>query len=382
VEVASLVGPDADAHSFEPSPADARRLKDARVIVVNGLGFEGWIDRLVRASGTKASVIVASRGVKPIGEKARHGHGHGHGHEHEVDPHAWQDVANAKLYVANIRDGLVKADPQGRAVYEANAARYLTRLDELDREVRAGDLGHSGGPARGDRHARCLRLFRPRLWADLHGAQGISTGKDPNAADIARIVRQIKARKIPAVFLENVSDKRLAERIAAESGAKMAESFIRTRSRRRAARPRRIRDDAGEPGGLPGGAGGVDPARRLQRDGTCIPECPALARRTLDLSHRGPVIRDLTVPEGEIALRPARLRRRRRLGRWLRRLYGTALIAWTLGLVAATSGLLHNAGARSNAVTPASPNPGDVVVPLPLPALPVWSERFREPAPR
>ena len=107
-----------------------------------------------------------------------------------------------------------------------------------------------------------------------------------------------------------------------------------------------------------------------------------MARRTLDLSHRGPVIRDLTVPEGEIALRPARRRRRRRLGRWLRRLYGTALIAWTLGLVAATSGLLHNAGARSNAVTPASPNPGDVVVPLPLPALPVWSERFREPAPR
>ncbi len=107
-----------------------------------------------------------------------------------------------------------------------------------------------------------------------------------------------------------------------------------------------------------------------------------MARPTLDLSHRGPVIRDLTVPEEEIALRPGRLRSPRRLGRWLRRLYGTALVAWTLGLLAATSGLLHNAGARSNAVTPAAPNPGDIVVPLPLPALPVWADRFREPGPR
>jgi zinc/manganese transport system substrate-binding protein len=219
VEVASLVGPDADAHSFEPSPADARRLKDARVAVVNGLGFEGWVDRLVRASGTKATIVVASRGVKPIGDKARHGHGHAH--DHEVDPHAWQDVANAKLYVANIRESLVKADPEGRAVYEANAARYLTRLDELDREVRAGISAIPAGRREVIATHDAFAYFGRAYGLTFTAPQGISTGKDPNAADIARIVRQIKARKIPAVFLENVSDKRLAERIAAESGAKM-----------------------------------------------------------------------------------------------------------------------------------------------------------------
>ena len=219
VQVASLVGPDADAHSFEPSPADARRLKDARVIVVNGLGFEGWSDRLVRASGTKASVIVASRGVKPIGEKARHEHGHGHGHE--VDPHAWQDVANAKLYVANIRDGLATADPEGRAVYEANAARYLARLDELDRDIRAGVAALPAARREVIATHDAFAYFSRAYGMTFTAPQGISTGRDPNAADVARIVRQIKARKIPAVFLENVSDKRLAERIAAESGAKI-----------------------------------------------------------------------------------------------------------------------------------------------------------------
>jgi hypothetical protein len=114
-----------------------------------------------------------------------------------------------------------------------------------------------------------------------------------------------------------------------------------------------------------------------------LSECPALARQIERLSQHGPVIRDLTVPEEERALRPGSLRRPRRLGRWLRRLYGTALVAWTLGLAVATSGLLHNGGARSNGAAPElSVASGDVVVPLPEPALPVWAERFREAGPR
>jgi hypothetical protein len=106
-----------------------------------------------------------------------------------------------------------------------------------------------------------------------------------------------------------------------------------------------------------------------------------LARRTDILFQRGPVIRDLTVPEEEVLLRPARLRQPRRIGRWIRRLYGTALLAWTLGLAVATSGLLHNGGARSSA-PPEVAGPGEVVVPLPEPALPVWADRFREVGPR
>jgi zinc/manganese transport system substrate-binding protein len=217
VEVASLVGPDADAHSFQPSPADARRIKEAKLIVVNGLGFEGWIDRLLRASGSKAPVLVASAGVKPIKEKG----GHDHKHDHDADPHAWQDVANAKLYVASIRDGLAKADPEGRAAYEANAARYTAKLDELERDIRAGIAAIP--PARREVITThdAFGYFGRTYGLTFTAPQGVSTDSEATAADVARIIRQVKARKIPAVFLENVSDRRLADRIAAESGAKV-----------------------------------------------------------------------------------------------------------------------------------------------------------------
>ena len=106
--------------STQPTPGDAKTLAEAKVVFANGLGFEGWIDRLVKASGSKAAMIVATKDVKP--RKAEDAHGHGHG---DADPHSWQSVANAKLYVANIRDGLVAADPAGKDAYEANAAAYL-----------------------------------------------------------------------------------------------------------------------------------------------------------------------------------------------------------------------------------------------------------------
>ncbi len=215
VEVASLVGPDSDVHAFQPSPSDARRLRDAQVIVVNGLGLEGWIDRLVRASGAKTQPIVASAGVKPLREEGGHGHGH------DVDPHAWQDVANAKIYVANIRDGLAKADPAGRATYEANAASYIARLDGLDGEIRAGVAALP--PARREVITThdALRYFGKAYGLTFTAPQGVSTDSEATASDVARIIRQIKARKIRAVFLENVSDRRLADRIAAEGGAKI-----------------------------------------------------------------------------------------------------------------------------------------------------------------
>src|SRR5262249_45288695 len=128
IDVASLVAPNGDAHAYAPSPADAKRLADAKLVLVNGLGFEGWIDRLVKASGSKAQVTVATNGIKPRQMKDDDGHDH-------TDPHAWQSVANAKIYVANIRDALVSTDPARKATYEANAAAYLARLDALDQEI-------------------------------------------------------------------------------------------------------------------------------------------------------------------------------------------------------------------------------------------------------
>lgn len=213
VAVSSLVGPDADAHSFQPSPADARRLKDARIIVVNGLGLEGWIDRLVRTSGSDAPVVLASTGVTPLKGRG--------GHDHDLDPHAWQDVGNAKLYVAAIRDGLSQADPEGRVIYEANAARYTGQLDALDRDIRAGIAAIA--PARREVITThdAFGYYGRAYGLTFTAPQGVSTDSEATAADVARIIRQVKARKVPAVFLENVSDRRLADRIAAESGARI-----------------------------------------------------------------------------------------------------------------------------------------------------------------
>src|SRR4029078_10156223 len=119
VEVASLVAPGADAHVYAPAPADAKKVADARIVFANGLGYEGWIARLVKASGTKAATVTVSSGVKP--RKAEDDHGHGHA---PTDPHARHSVGNVKIYVTNIRDGLAKADPSGTAFYAENANAY------------------------------------------------------------------------------------------------------------------------------------------------------------------------------------------------------------------------------------------------------------------
>ena len=133
VEVATLVGPNGNAHVYAPSPGDAKKVADAKLVFVNGLGFEGWLERLVKASGTKAPIVIATKGIKPLERAGEHDHDHDHG---RADPHAWQSVANAKIYVGNIRDALIAADPAGKAAYEANAAAYLAKLDALEREVR------------------------------------------------------------------------------------------------------------------------------------------------------------------------------------------------------------------------------------------------------
>jgi zinc/manganese transport system substrate-binding protein len=217
VEVASLVGPDADAHAFSPSPADANRIASANIIVVNGLGFEGWMDRLVKASGTKAPVVVASRGIAPIESEDEHG---GHG-RHRDDPHAWQSIANVRLYVANIRDGLIAADPPGRETYTANASRYLAELDRLEAEVKAAVARIPASRRRIITTHDAFGYFARAYGMTFIAPQGVSTDAEASAKDVARIIRQIRAEKIPAVFLENVSDPRLMDRIAKETGARI-----------------------------------------------------------------------------------------------------------------------------------------------------------------
>jgi zinc/manganese transport system substrate-binding protein len=209
VRVTTLVGPDGDVHVYTPAPADAKKIADAKLVIVNGLGLEGWLARLVQSSGSRAPVIVATKGITPL----RLGS--------EADPHAWQSVANAKIYVANIRDALVAADPARADAFRANAESYAAQLDELDREVRTAVARIPSERRKVISTHDAFGYFAAAYGIDFIAPLGVSTETEPSAREIAAIIRQVKADKIPAVFLENISDPRLVSRIAAETGARL-----------------------------------------------------------------------------------------------------------------------------------------------------------------
>src|SRR5258708_718016 len=213
VEVKSLVGPNGDAHVYQPTPNDAKTVSDAKLVFVNGLGFEGWMARLVKASGAKAAMITATKGVKP--RKMEEG-----GHS-EADPHAWQSVPNAKVYVTNIYDALVAADPAGKATYAANSAAYLAKLDALDVQVRAAVAAIPADRRKIITTHDAFGYFGAAYGVAFIAPQGVSTESEVSARDVAKIITQIKEQKIPAVFLENVTDERLLRRIGEESGARV-----------------------------------------------------------------------------------------------------------------------------------------------------------------
>ena len=215
-EVTTLVGPNSDAHVYAPAPADAKRVADAKVVITNGLGFEGWTSRLIKASGSKVAVVVATKGIKE--RKAAGGHGHGPG---AADPHAWQSVANAKVYVANIRDALIAADPAGKAAYDANTAAYLAKLEALDQEVKAAVAAIPADRRRMITNHDAFGYFQQAYGVEFIALQGVSTEAEPSARDVARIIVQVKKQKIPAVFLENITDPRLMDRISKETGARI-----------------------------------------------------------------------------------------------------------------------------------------------------------------
>jgi zinc/manganese transport system substrate-binding protein len=213
VAVSSLVGPDADVHVYSPAPADAKKIAAAQLVIVNGLGLEGWLDRLMGASGGKATRVVASKGIAPLrsGSAVHAG----------IDPHAWQSVADAKIYVSNIRDALIGADLDDAETYRGNAARYLAALDALDREVRQAVADIPPDRRRVISTHNAFAYFAATYGITFVAPQGVSTDTEPSARDVAAIIRQIRKEKIPAVFIENISDPRLIERIAAETGARI-----------------------------------------------------------------------------------------------------------------------------------------------------------------
>jgi len=209
VNVTTLVGPDGDAHVYAPTPADARKIADAKLVIVNGFGLEGWLPRLVQSAGGKASIVTATAGIAPLTLGS------------DADPHAWQSVANAKTYVGNIRDALVAADPASGQVFRANADAYLAKLDTLDGEVRAAVVQIPQTRRKVISTHRAFGYFAAAYGVEFIAPLGVSTESEASARDIAGIITQVRAAKIPAVFLENIADPRLMGRISAETGARV-----------------------------------------------------------------------------------------------------------------------------------------------------------------
>jgi zinc/manganese transport system substrate-binding protein len=223
VEVTSLVGPNSDAHVFDPTPADAKRLAAAKLVVVNGLGFEGWLNRLVKSSGYKGPVLTASKGVKTIPmEASDHGHSHGHKHSHVApDPHAWQSLLNARQYVENIRVALSAAMPAHSADFQARATDYLKQIDALEKSTLARIAAVPMERRRVITSHDAFGYFARAYKVTFYPLQGLSTASEPSAADIVRIVNEIKKNKVTAIFAENISDPRVLERVAKDTGAKI-----------------------------------------------------------------------------------------------------------------------------------------------------------------
>ncbi len=231
IELTTLVGPDGDAHVYEPKPADAVAMAGADVVLVNGLGFEGFLTRLIEASASEAAIVELAKGVETIGiregheesaDAEAHDHDAEHAHRHgEVDPHTFQSIANARIYVGNIVDAFCAADAAGCDAYRANAAAYVKQLDAAEAEVMAAISAIpeaqrviiTSHDAFGYfEHAYGLRFIAP---------EGISTDSEASAADVAALITQIREDKASAIFVENITNPRLVEQIAGETGLKI-----------------------------------------------------------------------------------------------------------------------------------------------------------------
>jgi zinc/manganese transport system substrate-binding protein len=254
IDVTTLVGPDGDTHVYRPTPAAAKAMSEANLIVVNGLGFEGWLDRLVEASGFDGSRLVATKGIRAISYEEGEAHdehskdehskdehskdehskdehskdehskdehhddhaGHNHG---AFDPHAWQSIANAEIYIDNITAALSKIDPDNASTFYQNHAAYITEIKRLDKQVRemVASLPQNRRTVVTSHDA--FQYFGRDYGLTFLAPQGLSTESEASAQDVASLIKQMRAKRISAVFIENITDPRLIKQIAKETGA-------------------------------------------------------------------------------------------------------------------------------------------------------------------
>jgi len=213
VAVSMLVGPDQDAHVFEPAPSDVKKIAQAKLVVINGLGFEGWIERLANAAAYHGVIAVASDGIQP-----RQRPGRGKNAALRPDPHAWQDPVNVMTYTRNIVSALSKVDPAGSEIYKANGAKYLHQLAQLDDWAQAQFAQISGAQRTVITSHDAFEYFGAHYGVRFLAAQGVSTESEPSARDIAALIRQMKQQHVKALFFENMSNPQLLQQISNEVG--------------------------------------------------------------------------------------------------------------------------------------------------------------------
>lgn len=216
VTVTTLVGPDEDAHVFEPKPTDAKHLLQSRLLVSNGLGFDPWAPKLAKAAGFKGLTLEAAQGVTPRtlpADKDRQHVG--------TDPHAWQNPENVIVYVRNIAAALGRLDPAGAATYQSNSAAYIQELQALDHWAKAQFATLPPSKRKVITSHDAFGYFAAHYQLTFLAPQGISTDAEPSAKEVAQLIRQIKRERIKAVFVENMSNQKLLAQLGKDTGVTM-----------------------------------------------------------------------------------------------------------------------------------------------------------------
>lgn len=211
VKVTALVGPDGDPHSFEPSPKDSKAINASDVVFVSGLGLEGWIDRLVTASGYKGHLVTASEGVnsRKMEEDGKQ----------ITDPHAWNSMANGVIYATNVMNALIKVDPEDADYFRQRGTAYIEQLQKLDAWAKTEFTGIPQSKRKVLTSHDAFGYFGQEYHVSFMAPVGFSTEAEASASGVASLIKQIKAEKVKTYFIENQTDPRLVKQIAAASGA-------------------------------------------------------------------------------------------------------------------------------------------------------------------
>jgi zinc/manganese transport system substrate-binding protein len=211
VRIDTLVGPDGDVHVYQPSPGDARKLATARLVVINGLDLEGWMARLIASAGFKGDIVTATNGIQPL-QTTEDG-------RTLPDPHAWQDLANGRIYVRNIATALAAADPGHAAGYAGRAAAYDAELADLDKWVRTEIAAIPPEKRRIITTHDAFSYFGHAYGIEFRAPVGMSEDSEPSAGAVAALIRTIRQEHIRALFIENMTDPRLIGQLARETNA-------------------------------------------------------------------------------------------------------------------------------------------------------------------